>query len=156
MVGVLVAKQIHVIGTRAEHDVPCITFKIPIEVVQRSPLASILDVSQLRIISIVGLLPLRVPAHYLCFLAFYKIPLETGTDRYIPYHFLGTFLPGLLVSRSIAHWTAGFFRVLPQINDAIVDACVVPNVRHIKRANDFLGLLDTRRTQVLRGKNFIM
>ena len=58
MVGVLVAKRIHAIGTRAEHDVPCITFKIPIEAVQRSPLASILDVSQLRIISIVGLLPL--------------------------------------------------------------------------------------------------
>ena len=66
MVGALVAKLIHAIGTRAENDVPCITFKIPIEDVQRSPLASILDVSQLRIISIVGLLPLRVPAHYLC------------------------------------------------------------------------------------------
>ena len=60
---VVVAKRIHAIGTRAEHDVPCITFKIPIEVFQHSPLASILDVSQLRIISIVGLLPLRVPAH---------------------------------------------------------------------------------------------
>ena len=63
MVGVLVAKWIHTIGTRAEHDVPCITFKIPIEAIQRSPLASILDVSQLRIISLVGLLPLRVLAH---------------------------------------------------------------------------------------------
>ena len=63
MVGVLVAKRIHAIGTRAEHDVPCITFKIPIENVQRSPLASILDVSQLRIISVVGLLPLRMLAH---------------------------------------------------------------------------------------------
>ena len=59
MVGVLVAKWIHAIGTCAKHDVPCITFKIPIEVVQRSPLASILDVSQLWIISIVELLPLR-------------------------------------------------------------------------------------------------
>ena len=63
MVGVLVAKRIHAIGTRAEHDVPCITFEILIEDVQRSPLASILDVSQLRIISIARLLPLRVPAH---------------------------------------------------------------------------------------------
>ena len=63
MVGVLVAKQIHAIGTRAEHDVPCITFKIPIETVQCSPLASILHMSQLRIISIAGLLPLRVLAH---------------------------------------------------------------------------------------------
>ena len=63
MVGVLVAKQIHAIGTRAKHDVPCITFKIPIEAVQRSPLASILHVSQLLIISIIGLLPLRVLAH---------------------------------------------------------------------------------------------
>ena len=63
MVGVLVAKRIHAIGTRAEHDVPWIAFKIPIEAVQRSPLASILDVSQLRIISIIGLLPLRVLAH---------------------------------------------------------------------------------------------
>ena len=63
MVGVLVAKRIHAIGTRAEHDVPCITSKIPIEAIQRSPLASILDVSQLRIISIAGLLPLRVLAH---------------------------------------------------------------------------------------------
>ena len=63
MVGALVAKRIHAIGTRAEHDVPCITFKIPIEAVQRSPLASILDVSQLQIIPIVGLLPLRVLAH---------------------------------------------------------------------------------------------
>ena len=63
MVGVLVAKLIHAIGTRAEHDVPCITFEIPIEVVQRSPLASILDVSQLRIISIVGVLPLPVLVH---------------------------------------------------------------------------------------------
>ena len=52
MVGVLVAKWIHAIGTRAEHYVPCITFKIPIEAVERSPLASILEVSQLRIISI--------------------------------------------------------------------------------------------------------
>ena len=40
MVGALVAKRIHAIGTRAEDDVPCITFKIPIEAVQRSPLAS--------------------------------------------------------------------------------------------------------------------
>ena len=63
MVGALVAKRIHAIGIRAEHDVPCITFKMPIEAVQRSPLASILDMSQLRIISIVGLLPLRVLAH---------------------------------------------------------------------------------------------
>ena len=63
MVGVLVAKRIHAIGTRTEHDVPCIAFEITIEAVQRSPLASILDVSQLRIISIGGLLPLRVPAH---------------------------------------------------------------------------------------------
>ena len=61
MVGVLVAKRIHAIDTLAKHDVPCITFKIPIEDVQRSPPASILDMSQLRIISIVGLLPLRVP-----------------------------------------------------------------------------------------------
>ena len=36
MVGVLVAKWIHAIGTRAKHDVPCITFKIPIEAVQHS------------------------------------------------------------------------------------------------------------------------
>ena len=63
MVGVLVAKRIHAIGTRAEHDVPCITLKILIFAIERSPLASILDVSQLRNISIVGLLPLRVPAH---------------------------------------------------------------------------------------------
>ena len=63
MVGVLVAKWIHAIGTRAEHDVPCITFEIPIEAVQRSPLASILDVSQLWIISIIGILPLRMLAH---------------------------------------------------------------------------------------------
>ena len=63
MVGVLVAKRIHAIGTRTKHDVPCITFEIPIEAVQRSPLASILDVSQLRIISIVRLLPLRMPTH---------------------------------------------------------------------------------------------
>ena len=81
MVGVLVAKRIHVIGTRAEHDVPCIAFEIPIEVVQRSPLASILDLSQLWIISIIGLLPLRVPAYSLCFLGLYEIPLETGSDR---------------------------------------------------------------------------
>ena len=47
----------------ATNDVPCITFEIPIEAAQRSPLASILDVPQLRIISIVGLLPLRMPAH---------------------------------------------------------------------------------------------
>ena len=81
MVAVLVAKRIHAIGTRAEHDVPCITFEIPIEVVQRSPLASILDVSHLQIISIDGLLPLRVPVHKLCFLEIYEIPLETGSDR---------------------------------------------------------------------------
>ena len=80
MVGVLVAKRIHAISTRAEHDVPYITFEIPIEAVQRSPLASILDVAQLRIISIAGLLPLRVPAHELCFLGIYEIPLETGSD----------------------------------------------------------------------------
>ena len=81
MVGVLVDKRIPAMGTRAEHDVPRITFEIPIDVVQRSPLASILDVSQLRIISIVGLLPLRVPAHELCFLGIYEIPLETESDR---------------------------------------------------------------------------
>ena len=81
MVGVLVAKRIHAIGTRTEHDVPCRTFKIPIEVVQRSQLAYILDVSQLRIISIGRLLPLHVPAHELCFLGIYEIPLETGSDR---------------------------------------------------------------------------
>ena len=81
MVGVLAAKRIHAIGTRIEHDVPCITFKIPIEVVQRSPLASILHVSQLRIISIVGILPLRVLVHELCFLGIYEIMLETGSDR---------------------------------------------------------------------------
>ena len=63
MVGVLVAKQIHAIGTRAEHDVPCITCEILIFAVECFPLASIHDVTQLRIISIVGLLPLRVPAH---------------------------------------------------------------------------------------------
>ena len=63
MVGVLVAKWIHAIATRADHDVPCITFKILIEVIQRSPLASILHLSQLRIISIVGLVPLCMPAH---------------------------------------------------------------------------------------------
>ena len=81
MVGVLVAKRIHAIGTRVEHDVPCIIFKIPIEAVQRSPLASILDVSQLQIICIVGLHPLYVPTHELCFLGIYEIPLEMGTDR---------------------------------------------------------------------------
>ena len=81
MVGVLVARLIHAIGTRADHDVPCITFEVPNEAVQRSPLASILDVSQLRLISIVGLLPLRVPLHELCFLGTYKIPLETESDR---------------------------------------------------------------------------
>ena len=80
MVCVLVAKQIHAIGTRAEHDVPCITFKIPIEAIQRSPLASILDVSQLRIISIVGLCPLHVPTHELCFIGIYKITLQTRSD----------------------------------------------------------------------------
>ena len=72
MVGVLVAKRIHAIGTRTEHDVPCITSKIPTEAVQRSPLASILHVSQLRIISTIGLLPLRVSAHELCFLGIYE------------------------------------------------------------------------------------
>ena len=80
MVGVLVAKRIHAIGTRVEHDVPCITLEILIEAVQRSPLASILDVSQLRVISIVGFLPLRVAAHEFCFLGIYEIPLETRSD----------------------------------------------------------------------------
>src|SRR3989337_2557136 len=80
-----------------------------------------------------------------------KIPLQTGSDRKVPYNFLRSFLSCLLVSRSIAHWTTGFFRVLPPINDAIVDACMVPNVRQIKRANEFLGLLDTSRTQVPPG-----
>ena len=75
MVGALIAKRIHAIGTRAEHDVPCITSKIPIEAVERSPLAYILDVSQLRIISIVGLFPLRMPTHELCFLGIYEITL---------------------------------------------------------------------------------
>ena len=103
MVGVLVTKQIHAIGTRAEHDVPCITFKIPIEAVQCSPLASILHVSQLRIISIVGLLPLRMPTHELCFLRIYEIQLQTGSDRKVPYNFLRSFLSCLLVSRSITH-----------------------------------------------------
>ena len=81
MVGVLVAKRVHAIGTRAEHDFPCMTFKITIEVVQRSPPASILDVSQLRIISIIGLLPLHVPMHELCFLGIYEIPLEMRSDQ---------------------------------------------------------------------------
>ena len=156
MVGVLVSKRIHAIGTRAKHDVPCIFSKKLIFGVECSPLASIYEASQLRIISIVGLLPLRVPAHELCFLRIYEIPLQTGSDRKVPYNFLRSFLSGLLVSRSIAHWTAGFFHVLLPINDAIIDACVVSNVRQIKRANNFLGLLDTSRTQVPRGKNFIM
>lgn len=153
MVGVLVAKRIHAIGTRTKYDVPWIICEISIFSVECSSLASICEVSQLRIVSIIGLHPLRVPAHELCFLRIYKITLPTGSDRKVPYNFLRSFLSGLLVSRSIAHWTAGLFRVLLPINDAIVDAGVVSNVRPIKRAHDFLGLLDTSRTHVPRGKN---
>ena len=156
MVGVLVSKRIHAIGTRTKHDVPWIFYSKSIYGVECSPLATIYEVSQPRIISIVGLLPLRVLAHELCFLRIYEIPLQTGSDRKVPYNFLRSFLSCLLVSRSIAHWTTGFSRVLPPINKAIVDACMVPNVRQIKRENDFLGLLDSSRTHVPRGKNFIM
>jgi hypothetical protein len=38
-------------------------------------------VSQLHIISIVELFPLRVPTHELCFLGIYEITLQTGSDR---------------------------------------------------------------------------
>ena len=75
VVGVLVSKRIHAIGTRTKHDVPWIFCSKSIYGVECSPLATIYEVSQPRIISIVGLLPLHVPAHELCFLGIYKIPL---------------------------------------------------------------------------------
>ena len=103
MIGVLVAKRIHVIGTRAKHDVPWIFCSKSIYDVECSPLDTIYEVSQLRIISIVGLLPLHVLAHELCFLRIYEIPLQTGSDWKVPYNFMRSFLSRLLVSRSIAH-----------------------------------------------------
>src|SRR4051812_34133895 len=124
--------------------------------IQRSPLASIHKVSHLRIISIIGNLPDRVPANELCFLRIYEITLQTRNDRKVPYNFLRRFLSGLLVSISIAHWTTGFFCVLVPINDAIVDACMVSNVQQIKRAHNLLGLIDTSRTKVPRGKNCLV
>src|SRR3989337_785523 len=54
VVGVLPSKWIHAIGTHTKHDVPWIFCSKSMYGIECSPLASICEVSQLRIISIVG------------------------------------------------------------------------------------------------------
>ena len=103
VVGVLVSKWIHAIGTRTKHDVPWIFCSKSIYGVECSPPATIYEVSQPQIISIMRLLPLCVPAHELCFLRIYEILLQKESDRKVPYNFVRSFLSCLLVSRSIAH-----------------------------------------------------
>src|SRR3954466_2987088 len=74
------------------------------------------------------LLPFRMPSHELRFLRVREIALQTWSDRKVPRHFSRCFLP-FLVSTHAAHRTCGFLRVLAPINDAIVDAYVISNVR---------------------------
>jgi hypothetical protein len=78
------------------------------------PLASIRRVCQdLALMRIIfGLLPIRVPSHELCFLMVYEIPLQVGSDRKVPYHFLRYFLVPYLVSSLAARQTCGSLRVL--------------------------------------------
>jgi hypothetical protein len=95
----LVAEGIESICAHTQPNVPSI---IPETVfhVQREPLASVRRVCQdralLRIIS--GLLPFRMPLHELHFLRVYEIPLQTGGDRKVPYHFSRNFPVPSLVS----------------------------------------------------------
>src|SRR3954466_13322943 len=88
-----------------------------------------------------------MPSHELRLLRVCEIALQTRSDRKVPYQFSRCFLP-FLVSTHSAHLTCVFLRVLAPINDAIVDAYVVSNVRYIERAYDFLGVLDTSWTRV--------
>jgi hypothetical protein len=104
---------------------------------------------------IFGLLPIHVPSHELSFLRVYKIPLQTGSDRKVPYHFPRYFLVPYLVSSLDAHQTCGSLRVLIPIKCAIIDAGVVLNIWQVQRAHDFLGLLDISWTHVSLGKMFL-
>jgi hypothetical protein len=121
------------------------------------PLASVRRVCQdLALMQIIfGLLPICMPSHELCFLRVYEIPLQTGSDRKVPYHFLRYFLVPYLVSSLVAHRTCGSLRVLIPIKCAIIDAGVVLNIRQVQRAHDFLGLLDISWTCVSLGKTFL-
>ena len=153
----LVAKRIESIGAHTKPDVPWIGPELREVDVQCVPLASVRRVCQdlalMRIIC--GLLPIRVPSHELCFLRVYEIPLQAGSDRKVPYHFLRYFLVPSLISSLATHRTCGSLRVLVPIKCGIIDAGVVLNVRHVHRAHDFLGLLDISWTRVALGKTFL-
>src|ERR1041385_3539809 len=88
-----------------------------------------------------------VPGHEICFLGIYEIPLQTRSDRKVPYHSSRNFLPSL-VSTNTTHRACGFLFVLTPIDHAIIYEDVVFNVRKIERAQDFLGLSDTSWARV--------
>src|SRR3954470_6130566 len=96
-----------------------------------------------------------MPCHVLCFLGIYEIPLQTRSDRKVPYHFSRNFLPSL-VSTNTTHRTCGFIFVLTPIDHAIIYADVVFNVRKIERAKDFLGLSDTSWARVALLKTIVL
>jgi hypothetical protein len=95
-----------------------------------------------------------VPSHELCFLRVYEIPLQMGSDREVPYHFLRYFLVPYLVSSLAAHRTCDSLRILIPIKCAIIDAGMVLNVWQVQRAHDFLGLLDISWTVFPLGRHF--
>src|SRR5664279_3961232 len=91
--------------------------------------------------------PFLVPTHEMCFLLVCVIALQTRNERKVPYNLPRTLL-STLVAGVLAHWTHYTSRVLVLIDDAIIDARVVSSVRQIKRAQDFLGLIDSTRQRV--------
>jgi hypothetical protein len=127
----LVAKWIESIGAHIKPDVPWIGPELMEVDVQCVPLASIRRVCQdLALMRIIfSLLPIHVPSHELCFIRVYEIPLQTGSDRKVPYHFPRYFLVLYLVSSLAAHRTCGSLRVLIPIKCTIIDAGMVLNVR---------------------------
>src|SRR3954447_22674379 len=90
----LVAERIESIGDHTQPDVPCVGPELWEGKVQCFPLASVCRVCQyialLRILF--GLLPFRVPLHELCFLTVHVIPLQTESQRKVPYHLSRRFL----------------------------------------------------------------
>src|SRR3954451_9231584 len=127
----LVAERIESIGAHTQPDVPCIAPELWEGEVQCFPLASVYRVCQyialLRILF--GLLPFRVPLYELCFLMVHVIPLQTGSQRKVPYHLSRSFLVPNLVPPMAALWTCGSILVLVPIHYAIVDAGVISMVR---------------------------
>ena len=114
----------------AQPDIPRVAPELREGDVQCFPLASVCmvcqDIALLQIFF--GLLPFRVPLHELCFLTVHEIPLQTGSDRKVPYHFSWSFLPTLVPSVAALRTCRSVLIVVP-INYAIVDAGMVFLVR---------------------------